>query len=140
MDSDARDAITIVIHDSYAKRNAIFAHSILVLYFGVVICLTKKAEPPPIRDVNRDSGTASANGGWLRRLVRRQHIYNKMKSLAVHPPHSLDIHWVCDANSNLPINSRGVNKPDLARGVTIPHVLNPLKMSICVRGQLLKTL
>ena len=30
-----------------------------------------KAEPPPTRDVNRDSGTASANGGWLRRLVRR---------------------------------------------------------------------
>ena len=31
-------------------------------------CLTKKAEPPPTRDVNRDSGTASANGGsgdWL---------------------------------------------------------------------------
>src|ERR1017187_8822253 len=33
--------------------------------------LTKKAKPPPTRDVNRDSGTASANGGWLRRLVRR---------------------------------------------------------------------
>src|ERR1035437_678638 len=31
---------------------------------------TKKAEPPPTRDVNRDSGTDSANGGWLRRLVR----------------------------------------------------------------------
>jgi len=27
--------------------------------------LTKKAEPPPTRDVNRDSGTASANGGWV---------------------------------------------------------------------------
>jgi hypothetical protein len=44
--------------------------------------LTKKAEPPPTRDVNRDSGTESAirlrseatdgqDGGWLRRLVRR---------------------------------------------------------------------
>src|ERR1019366_7102724 len=32
--------------------------------------LTKKAEPPPTNGVNRDSGTASANGGWLRRLVR----------------------------------------------------------------------
>jgi hypothetical protein len=32
--------------------------------------LTKKAEPPPTCDVNRDSGTDSANGGWLRRLVR----------------------------------------------------------------------
>jgi hypothetical protein len=31
---------------------------------------TIKAEPPPTRDVNRDSGTDSANGGWLRRLVR----------------------------------------------------------------------
>ncbi len=33
-------------------------------------CLTKKAEPPPTRGVNRNSGTASGNGGWLRRLVR----------------------------------------------------------------------
>jgi hypothetical protein len=24
-----------------------------------------KVEPPPTRDVNRDSGTASANGGWV---------------------------------------------------------------------------
>jgi hypothetical protein len=43
--------------------------------------LTKKAEPPPTCDVNRDSGTDSAirlrseatdgqDGGWLRRLVR----------------------------------------------------------------------
>ena len=31
--------------------------------------LTKKAEPPPTRDVNRDSGT-SANGGW--RLVTQE--------------------------------------------------------------------
>src|SRR5665647_1116655 len=43
--------------------------------------LTKKAEPPPTRDVNRDSGTASANGGWLRRLVRRIiHDYHLFKS------------------------------------------------------------
>src|SRR5208283_3783547 len=39
--------------------------------------LTKKAEPPPTRDVNRDSGTDSANGGWLRRLVRR-HYHNQL--------------------------------------------------------------
>src|SRR5271157_4039453 len=32
----------------------------------------EKAEPPPTRGVNRDSGTASANGGWLRRLIRQQ--------------------------------------------------------------------
>jgi hypothetical protein len=36
------------------------------------VCLTKKAEPPPTHDVNRDSGTAMTNGGWLRRLVRHQ--------------------------------------------------------------------
>jgi hypothetical protein len=44
-------------------------------------CLTKKAEPPPTRDVNRDSGTASANGGWLRRLVRRHGSHFKVKLL-----------------------------------------------------------
>ena len=37
----------------------------------VFMGLTKKAESPPTRGVNRDSGTDSANGGWLRRLVRR---------------------------------------------------------------------
>ena len=30
-----------------------------------------KAEPQPTRGVNRDSGTDSDNGCWLRRLVRR---------------------------------------------------------------------
>jgi hypothetical protein len=30
---------------------------------GAQFGLTKKAEPPPTRDVNRDSGTDSANGG-----------------------------------------------------------------------------
>jgi len=51
------------------------------------IGLTKKAEPPPTRDVNpvkvrgptglyaRDSGTDSANGGWLRRLVRHHGVF-----------------------------------------------------------------
>ena len=29
------------------------------------------AEPPPTRDVNRDSGTDSANGGWLLALARQ---------------------------------------------------------------------
>jgi hypothetical protein len=32
--------------------------------------LTKKAEPPPTRSVDRDSGTDRAIGGWLQRLVR----------------------------------------------------------------------
>jgi len=36
----------------------------------IVSCgLTKKAEPPPTRDVNRASETDRAKGGWLRRLV-----------------------------------------------------------------------
>jgi hypothetical protein len=35
-------------------------------------CRTKKAELPPTHGVNRDSGTDRANGGWLRRLVRRR--------------------------------------------------------------------
>ena len=48
--------------------------------------LTKKAEPPPTRDVNRDSGTDSANGGWLRRLVRPQHHHNALKNF----PNQLD--------------------------------------------------
>jgi len=41
-----------------------------ILVHGVHRGLTKKAEPPPTGDVNRDSGTDRANGGWLRRLVR----------------------------------------------------------------------
>jgi hypothetical protein len=54
------------------------------MYFHNVceVGLTKKAEPPPTRDVNRDSGTDSDNGGWLRRLVRhqRREHNNKMKN------------------------------------------------------------
>src|ERR1700722_4462167 len=56
----------------------------LCLMFMLYSGLTKKAEPPPTRDVNRDSGTASANGGWLRRLVRR-HIVHISKSCAKNP-------------------------------------------------------
>src|ERR1035437_4255539 len=41
--------------------------------------LTKKAESPPTNGVNRDSGTTSANGGWLRRLVRHQNPHNSQK-------------------------------------------------------------
>ena len=40
------------------------------IWFDVRMPPNEKAEPPPTRDVNRDSGTDSANGGWLRRLVR----------------------------------------------------------------------
>ena len=43
--------------------------------------LTKKAEPPPTRFVGRDSGTDSANGGWLRRLVRPRHHHKSLNFL-----------------------------------------------------------
>jgi len=43
------------------------------LFHKRVSGLTKKAEPPPTRGVDRDSGTDNANGVKLRRLVRRQH-------------------------------------------------------------------
>ena len=58
--------------------------------------LTKKAEPPPTRGVNRDSGTEGANGGWLRRLVRH--------------------HWtiLCHVSSNF---QRTVNSPASARTI-----------------------
>jgi hypothetical protein len=32
-----------------------------------------KAEPRPTKDMNREGGTATANGRWFRRLVRRIH-------------------------------------------------------------------
>src|SRR5665647_3841330 len=60
------------------------------------IGLTTKAEPPPTRGVNRDSGTASANGGWLRRLVRPHgHINHQnlhhgfLSGFSIHSPVSL---------------------------------------------------
>src|ERR1039457_2087543 len=65
--------------------------------------LTEKAEPQPTRDVNRDSGTASANGGWLRRLVRHQvnhHQYiprfqsreiNAKMPVKIHPANGIQI-------------------------------------------------
>ena len=54
--------------------------------FGYIvrsIRLTKKAEPPPTRDGNRDSGTDSANGGWLRRLVRPHSVQSKSSHVSM---------------------------------------------------------
>ena len=48
--------------------------------------LTKKAEPPPTRDLNRDSGTASANGGWLRRLLSLRHCSSLSNSYRTSAP------------------------------------------------------
>ena len=53
---------------------ALEARTISLEYGSAHSSLTKKAEPPPTRGVNRDSGTDSANGGWLRRLVRPRFI------------------------------------------------------------------
>jgi hypothetical protein len=39
------------------------AHSEIIVPRFMRVMLTKKAEPPPAHDVNRDSGTDSANGG-----------------------------------------------------------------------------
>jgi hypothetical protein len=49
---------------------AVLINEAMMIFMACECGLTKKAEPPPTRDVNRDSGTDSANGGWLRRLVR----------------------------------------------------------------------
>ena len=58
--------------DAQAEARKMSIRLNVVVFIFCVVCsgLTKKAEPPPTRDVNRDSGTDSANGGWLRRLVR----------------------------------------------------------------------
>jgi hypothetical protein len=55
------------------------------------MCLTKKAEPPPTRSVDRDSGTASAIGGWLQRLVRPRNrdIHNKIRQIPTLVNHKL---------------------------------------------------
>src|ERR1035441_5720903 len=52
---------------------AVLINEAMMIFMAFECGLTKKAEPPPTRDVNRDSGTDSANGGWLRRLVRHHH-------------------------------------------------------------------
>jgi len=43
----------------------------------------EKTEPPPTRDVNRDSGTASANGGWLRRFVGFHSVFLNISGLLI---------------------------------------------------------
>src|ERR1039458_3354436 len=55
----------------------------VVSHFIDCCSLTKKAEPTPTRDVNRDSGTAMTNGGWLRRLVRALVNHNSKSMLRV---------------------------------------------------------
>jgi hypothetical protein len=47
-------------HDGQTPRPASYS-KVRAGYFNRL--LTKKAEPPPTRDVNRDSGTDRANGG-----------------------------------------------------------------------------
>jgi hypothetical protein len=70
-DNDADDASEINKHEESGKSaHNLWLHVLVcvLVVFGVYCRLTKKAEPSPTRGVNRDSGTANANGGW--RLVR----------------------------------------------------------------------
>ena len=64
--SESRSSYRRCIWDTFVSYHS---QSYLNIACCVFCRLTKKAEPPPTCDVNRDSGTASANGGWLRRLV-----------------------------------------------------------------------
>ena len=78
------------------------------LFHKRVSGLTKKAEPPPTRGVNRDSGTDSANGGWLRRLVRPQ---NRHNSLLYHATHH---HRIGVRVENVGVNRTQRSQPALA--------------------------
>src|SRR5258708_20446768 len=46
--------------------------------------LTTQAEPRRAEDVNRESGTESANRRWLQRMVRRQPIHKSTNTIS--PP------------------------------------------------------
>src|ERR1035437_7176780 len=71
---------------------------------------TKKAEPPPTRDVNRDSGTDSANGGWLRRLVRPlAHVC--IKSFLPRVPDNLPKRLRIKAKTGNPIGNNKLTRP-----------------------------
>ena len=63
--------VDTAVRGSGALAQLVSSAAMIDKYIERIISLTKKAEPPPTRGVNRDSGTASANGGWLRRLVRQ---------------------------------------------------------------------
>ena len=79
-------ATTIAAHTAIRMR---FELGRRLLCIGRLNGLTKKAEPPPTRDVNRESGTASANGGWLRRLRRLAHIINLASCRSTVPTKSM---------------------------------------------------
>src|ERR1039457_2595166 len=84
----------------------------LISDFAISECgLTKKAEPPPTRGVNRDSGTASANGGWLRRLVRP--LLEMLSALHKSTPESSKV-W-CLYSPNHPTLSHESHRPSSSR-------------------------
>jgi hypothetical protein len=85
--------------------------------------LTKKAEPPPTRGVNRDSGTASANGGWLRRLVRHHGFLLSKKTKIkpqITPAKILNGKW-------LGISSAVVKKRPVRAAVNLPFTNNVIR-------------
>jgi hypothetical protein len=48
------------------RKNASVMNKIIITSFGRMAGgLTSRTQPPPGCDVNRESGTETANGGWL---------------------------------------------------------------------------
>src|ERR1035438_8799549 len=62
-----------IIQINRSMKNCTISKSSLIVF---VVLWPNVAEPPPTRDVNRDSGTESANGGWL---VRPHGGFNTVK-------------------------------------------------------------
>src|SRR5882724_6634555 len=77
--------------------------------------LTKKAEPPPTRGVNRVGGTDSANGGWLRRLVKRNHREKvRIRYVKAPTPNPMKIENISALTSNqaFHLGASCVSRPD----------------------------
>jgi hypothetical protein len=90
--------------------------------------LTKKAEPPPTRSVNRDSGTDNVIGGWLQRLVRPRNrkIHNKTRQIPTlanrQAPHLLA------ASNRRELNSNGLPK-SVSSESNCPNLRQPNQQS-----------
>ena len=106
----------------------LFSQAKISNFTVVIVCdaycrLTKKAEPPPTCDVNRDSGTDSANGGWLRRLVRP-------RGLACHT-HSINLPTT---NRKKPPSNSSPPKPGQIKQKIIPTHIEIAAITFTVRA------
>jgi hypothetical protein len=72
--------------------------------------LTKKAEPPPTRSVNRDSGTDRAIGGWLQRLVRRRR-HPLIFESAIRNVKNIHPQYNIESPAQIRLNQAPTNKP-----------------------------